>query len=91
MAAALWIILVLTGFFWRWAALYLALDLLDSVEAALYFVIASFTTVGYGDVVPEPGWRLSAGMTATQGLLTFGLFTAILVEAFKLPTRARRH
>jgi hypothetical protein len=49
----------------------------------------SFTTVGYGDVVLEPGWRLLAGMTSTHGLLIFGIFTAFLVEVFKFPTRKR--
>lgn len=89
--AGAWVLLVLTGTVWGWAALYLKLDLFESLEPALYFSIASFTTVGYGDVVLEPGWRLLAGMTATHGLLTFGLFTAFLVEVFNFPTRARRH
>lgn len=88
--AGLWILLVLTGSVWGWAALYMMLGLFDSLEPALYFSIASFTTVGYGDVVLEPGWRLLAGMTATHGLLTFGLFTAFLVEVFNFPTRTRR-
>lgn len=88
--AGLWILLVLTSAVWGWAALYIVLGLFDRLEPALYFSIASFTTVGYGDVVLEPGWRLLAGMTATHGLLTFGLFTAFLVEVFNFPTRARR-
>lgn len=88
--AALWILLVLTCSVWGWAALYMVLGLFDSFEPALYFSIVSFTTVGYGDVVLEPGLRLLAGMTATHGLLTFGLFTAFLVEIFNFPTRARR-
>jgi hypothetical protein len=88
--AVVWILLVLTCSVWGWAALYIWLGLFDSFEAALYFSIVSFTTVGYGDVVLEPGWRLLAGMTATHGLLTFGLFTAFLVEVFNFPTRARR-
>lgn len=88
--AALWILTVLTTSVWGWAVLYLMLGLFDMLEPALYFSIASFTTVGYGDVVLDPGWRLLAGLTATHGLLTFGLFTAFLVEAFNFPTRARR-
>ena len=88
--AGLWILPVLTGSVCGWAALYMTLGLFVSLEPALYFSIASFTTVGYGDVVLEPGSRLLAGMTATHGLLTFGLFTAFLVEVFNFPTRARR-
>jgi len=89
--AILWILVVLTSAVWGWAVLYVGLGLFDSFEPALYFSIISFTTVGFGDVVLEPGWRLLAGMTATHGLLNFGLFTAFLVEVFRLPTRRRRH
>ena len=88
--AGLWILLVMTSSVWGWAVLYIGLGLFDGLEPALYFSIASFTTVGYGDVVLEPGWRLLAGMTAAHGLLTFGLFTAFLVEVFNFPTRALR-
>lgn len=88
--AALWILLVLSCSVWGWAALYLRLGLFDGLEPALYFSIASFTTVGYGDLVLDPSWRLLAGMTASHGLLTFGLFTAFLVEVFNLPLRQRR-
>ena len=88
--AALWIMVVLTTSVWSWAVLYMVLGLFDSLEPALYFSVVSFTTVGYGDVVLEPGWRLLAGMTATHGLLTFGLFTAFLVEVFNFPSRSGR-
>lgn len=88
--AGVWILIVLTSSVWGWAALYMSLDLFEQFEPALYFSIASFTTVGYGDVVLDAPWRLLAGMTATHGLLTFGLFTAFLVEVFNFPTRARR-
>jgi hypothetical protein len=89
--AILWILVVLTSAVWGWAVLYVGLGLFDSFEPALYFSVISFTTVGFGDGVLEPGWRLLAGMTATHGLLNFGLFTAFLVEVFRLPTRRRRH
>lgn len=87
--ALLWILVVLTSTVWGWALLYMALGLFDALEPALYFSVVSFTTVGYGDVVLEPGWRLLAGMTATHGLLIFGIFTAFLVEIFRFPTRRR--
>ncbi|RLJ60098.1 ion channel [Litoreibacter meonggei] len=78
--ALFWILLVLTLSIWGWAGVYLYIGLFDRLETALYFAIVSFTTVGYGDVVIDENWRLLAGMTATNGLLVFGLFTAFLVE-----------
>jgi hypothetical protein len=70
--AILWILVVLTSTVWGWAMLYMAVGLFDALEPALYFSVVSFTTVGYGDVVLEPGWRLLAGMTSTHGLLILG-------------------
>ncbi len=78
--ALFWILSVLTLSVWGWAGVYLYIGLFDRLETALYFAIVSFTTVGYGDVVIDENWRLLAGMTATNGLLVFGLFTAFLVE-----------
>lgn len=78
--ALFWILLVLTLSVWSWAGVYIYIGLFDRLETALYFAIVSFTTVGYGDVVIDEHWRLLAGMTATNGLLVFGLFTAFLVE-----------
>lgn len=78
--ALFWILLVLTLSVWSWAGVFMYIGLFDQLETALYFAIVSFTTVGYGDVVIDEHWRLLAGMTATNGLLVFGLFTAFLVE-----------
>jgi hypothetical protein len=89
--AILWILVVFTSTLWEWAMLYMELGLFDALEPALYFLVVSFTTVGYGDVVLEPGWRLLVGMTSTHGLLIFGIFIAFLVEVFKFPTRKRAH
>ncbi|NNK78739.1 MAG: two pore domain potassium channel family protein [Litoreibacter sp.] len=83
-AAVLWIQLVLSISIWSWALLYRYLGLFTDIEPALYFAIVSFTTVGYGDLVLDPEWRLLAGMTATNGLLIFGLFTAFLVDVVKV-------
>ena len=91
LAAVVWIVLVLTLSVWSWALVYFALGLFDHLEPALYFAIVSFTTVGYGDLVLEEEWRLLAGMTATNGLLVFGLFTAFLVDVMKEMRRIRRN
>ena len=88
--ALFWILLVLTLSVWGWAGVYMSIGLFDDLETALYFAIVSFTTVGYGDVVIDHNWRLLAGMTATNGLLVFGLFTAFLVEVLDI-VRFRHH
>lgn len=81
--ALIWILFVLSGSIWAWALFYMHLGVFETMETALYFSLISFTTVGFGDVVLAPGVRLYSGMTATHGLLVFGLFTAFLIEVLK--------
>jgi len=43
-------------------------------HSALYFSIVTFTTLGYGDVIPVKQYRLVAASEAVCGLLLFGMF-----------------
>ncbi len=64
-----------------WAWTFLRYDLFPSWEAALYFSAASYTTLGFGDVLLPDAWRLLSGATAANGLLLFGLSAAFLFGA----------
>ena len=44
---------VMTTEIWLWAGLYRLLDIFADFETALYFSTITFSTVGYGDVVPR--------------------------------------
>ena len=63
---------------WLYAGVYLALGALNDLETALYFSTASFTTIGYGDVVLDQRWRLVGAIEGANGLLLFGWSTAFL-------------
>jgi voltage-gated potassium channel Kch len=78
-----WVLGVITLGTWTWAFALEALGAFPSIEEALYFSIVAYTTLGLGDVVPAGEWRLLAGMEAANGLLNFGLLTALLIEAFR--------
>lgn len=43
-----------------------------SMNAALYFSAETFTSLGYGDVIPSGDLRLLAGAEALNGLLLIG-------------------
>jgi len=59
-----------------------------SVPAALWWAIATLTTVGYGDAVPiTPLGRLVAAFVMICGLGVFGLWTGILATGFAAETR----
>jgi voltage-gated potassium channel len=64
-----------------WAAFYRVSGLLPEFETAVYFSITSYTTVGYGDVVLPPPWRVLGPMEAAVGILMFGWSTAMIVAA----------
>lgn len=79
-AGVLVILFVHTVNVWIWALVFIAVGAFDAMEPALYFSIVSFTTVGFGDVILNPDWRLLSGLTAANGFLTFGWSTAYMVE-----------
>jgi voltage-gated potassium channel len=64
-----------------WAAAYAAWNVLPDFETALYFSLKSYTTVGYGDVIPSVAWRLLGPIEAAVGILMLGWSTSIIVAA----------
>ena len=72
---------VMTAEVWLWAGLYCLLGILGDFETALYFSTITFSTVGYGDVVPAHGWRVLAALEGINGFLLIGWSTAYLIAA----------
>lgn len=68
---------------WVWGLAFWAMGIFPTLEAAIYFSLVVFTTLGFGDVLLPEDWRLLAGMSAANGLLIFGLMTAMLVEILR--------
>jgi hypothetical protein len=64
-----------------WAVAYATGDVLPNFETALYYSLTSYTTVGYGDVIPPISWRLLGPIEATVGILMLGWSTSIIVAA----------
>ena len=61
-----------------WAIFYHRFELLGNFETAWYFSLGSYTTIGYGDVVLPPRWRMLGGLEGLNGVLLCGLSTAFL-------------
>lgn len=79
----LWILGTVTAGVWMWAVLLRWLDVFVTLEAAVYFALVAFTTLGFGDILLPVEWRLLGGMAASNGLLLMGLLTAMLVEVLR--------
>lgn len=62
------------------ALAYFGLGEVATLEAAVYFSATSFSTLGYGDVVIAPPWRLIAAVEGLIGFLMIGWSTAFLVS-----------
>lgn len=80
-AMVLWLVAGLSVSAALWAGIYIIMGIFDSIEPALYFSIVTFSTLGYGDIVLDPQWRILGSLTAVNGLIIVGLNTAVLVEA----------
>ena len=64
-----------------WAAAFTAANVLPDFETSLYYSLKSYTTVGYGDVLPPNSWRLLGPFEAAVGILMLGWSTGIIVAA----------
>jgi hypothetical protein len=84
--AALVIVLGVFGVFalhtaeiWLYAVLYrIVLIETQSFEEALYFSTVTFASLGYGDIVLSPRWRLISAIEAANGVILFAWSTAFL-------------
>ena len=64
-----------------WAVLFLALGEFDNFQTALYHSGVNFVTLGYGDIVMSERWRLLGPLEGANGILMFGVSTAIMTAA----------
>jgi hypothetical protein len=64
-----------------WAGLFVWLGEFDRIEPALYYSAVNFSTLGYGDIVMSERWRLLGPLEAFNGILMFGVSTALMTAA----------
>lgn len=66
-----------------WSLAYAMVDATAEGADRLYFAFVNYTTLGYGDIIPVPRWRLLGPMTAMNGVLLFGWSTAVIFEILR--------
>ena len=66
-----------------WAETYAVVGAAPADADVLYFAFVNYTTLGYGDVIPESRWRLLGLATAMSGMLLFGWSAALMFEVLR--------
>jgi hypothetical protein len=61
-----------------WAGLLLVCREAPTFAQAFYVSAENYTALGYGDILLSEGWRLLGPLEAIDGLLLFGLSSAVL-------------
>ena len=59
------------------------LDVFVTLGRPACSTLVAYTTLGFGDILLPQEWRLLGGMASANGLLNFGLLTAMLVEVLR--------
>ena len=65
-----------------WAVSFSLTGQFPDYRDAFYHSAVNFATLGYGDIVMEPPWRILGAMEAISGVLMLGLSTATLSNVF---------
>lgn len=65
---------------WLYALAYQAIGAFADFPTALYFSTATFSTLGYGDIVLGPQWRLFGAIEGVTGLILIGWSSAFLLS-----------
>ncbi|RPJ35170.1 MAG: two pore domain potassium channel family protein [Verrucomicrobiaceae bacterium] len=63
-----------------WAACYQWNGCFPDFPTAFYYSATSYSTVGYGDVIPPDNWRILGSVEAVTGILMFGWSTGVLLS-----------
>jgi len=72
-----------------WAALYIACGEFTRLAPAFYHSAINYTSLGYGDIVMSASWRLFGPLEAANGLLMFGVSTAMIFAVIARLFRTR--
>jgi hypothetical protein len=72
-----------------WAVLLVLFGELSTFGPAFYHSAMNYTTLGYGDIVMSPEWKVLGPIEATDGLLMFGVSTAMIFAVIQQLVRTR--
>lgn len=72
-----------------WAVLFIICKEFPDFRTAYYHSAVNYTTLGAGDVIMTPSWKLLGPLEAADGMLLFGVSTAIIFAVIQRLIQAR--
>ena len=72
-----------------WAILFMICGEFSEFGPAFDHSAVNYTTLGYGNVIMTPSWRLLGPLEAADGMLMFGVSTALIFAVIQRLLRAR--
>jgi hypothetical protein len=72
-----------------WAVLFVICGEFPQFGTAYYHSAVNYTSLGYGDLLMTPAWRLLGPLEAANGMLMFGVSTAMVFAVIQLLIQAR--
>jgi hypothetical protein len=64
---------------WLYAGVYLLIDAVHNLEAAVYYSTITYASIGFGDTEMARQWRLVGAIEGINGVLLLGWSTAFFV------------
>lgn len=61
-----------------WAIVFIFCGEFQAFGTAYYHSAVNYTTLGYGDLIMTPAWRLLGPLESANGMLMFGVSTALI-------------
>jgi hypothetical protein len=72
-----------------WAVLFVICGEFSDFRTAYYHSAVNYTSLGYGDIVMSPAWRLLGPLETANGMLLFGVSTAMIFAVIQRLAEAR--
>jgi hypothetical protein len=72
-----------------WAMLLVLFGEFQAFQLAFYHSAMNYTSLGYGDIIMSPAWRMLGPLEAVDGLLMFGVSTAMVFAVIQRLVQTR--
>ena len=66
-----------------WGLVFISCGQFSQLGAAFYHSATNYTSLGYGDIIMSPSWKLLGPLETADGMLMFGVSTAMIIAVLQ--------